>query len=210
GQIFQAFVADNNGFFEKGWQGTEMYSQWWMDATRPYYNNDMKIRCCPLYANPDGANVWNMCWAFPTPSRPCPDYGSYGINGWVENVSLTIYGGSTNNWRTPNVRGAADVPLLFDEPWIDTWPRETNPPPEFEDEPWLGGDEMMMSRLCRNWHKNGCTNMLFLDFSARKVGLKELWTLKWHRKFDTCGPWTKCGGVQPTDWPLWMRDFKEY
>ena len=52
--------------------------------------------------------------------------------------------------------------------------------------------------------------MLFMDWSVRKVGLKELWTLKWNRNFDTAGPWTKAGGVKPEDWPEWMRRFKDY
>jgi hypothetical protein len=42
------------------------------------------------------------------------------------------------------------------------------------------------------------------------VGLKELWTLKWHRSFNTAGPWTKAGGVSPEDWPEWIRPFKDY
>jgi len=45
---------------------------------------------------------------------------------------------------------------------------------------------------------------------VRKVGLKELWTLKWSKYFDTSGPWTKAGGVAPEDWPAWMRGFKDY
>jgi hypothetical protein len=49
-----------------------------------------------------------------------------------------------------------------------------------------------------------------MDWSARKVGLKELWKLKWHRTFNTDGPWTQAGGVRPTDWPAWMKDFKDY
>jgi len=49
-----------------------------------------------------------------------------------------------------------------------------------------------------------------VDGSARKVGLKESWTLKWYRLFNTPGPWTKAGGVRPEDWPRWMRPFKEY
>ncbi len=52
--------------------------------------------------------------------------------------------------------------------------------------------------------------MLFMDWSVRKVGLKELWTVKWHREFDTDGPWTRAGGVEPEDWPAWMRTFKDY
>ena len=58
-------------------------------------------------------------------------------------------------------------------------------------------------------HQTG-TNVLFMDWTVRSVGLKELWTLKWHRKYPTNGPLTKAGGVQPGDWPEWMRNFKEY
>jgi prepilin-type processing-associated H-X9-DG protein len=58
-------------------------------------------------------------------------------------------------------------------------------------------------------HQTG-TNVLFLDWSVRAVGLKELWTLKWHRKYPINGPLTKAGGVQPSSWPEWMRNFKDY
>ncbi len=57
---------------------------------------------------------------------------------------------------------------------------------------------------------NGFVNVVFMDWSSRKVGVKELWILKWHREFDTAGPCTKAGGVQPENWPQWMRSFKEY
>jgi prepilin-type processing-associated H-X9-DG protein len=57
---------------------------------------------------------------------------------------------------------------------------------------------------------NGFINLLFMDWSARHIGLKENWTLKWHHAFNTSGPWTKAGGVQPSDWPEWLRRFKDY
>jgi hypothetical protein len=53
-------------------------------------------------------------------------------------------------------------------------------------------------------------NCVFVDFSVRKVGLKEFWTLKWHFQYDTTGAWTKSGGVKPEDWPEWMKRFKDY
>jgi len=53
-------------------------------------------------------------------------------------------------------------------------------------------------------------NCRFLDWSVRKVGIKELWTLKWHKDFDTANPYTRAGGVQPKDWPPWTRRFKDY
>jgi hypothetical protein len=31
-------------------------------------------------------------------------------------------------------------------------------------------------------------NGLFLDWLVRRIGLKELWTLKWEPKYDTAGP----------------------
>jgi hypothetical protein len=49
-----------------------------------------------------------------------------------------------------------------------------------------------------------------MDSSVRKVGLKELWTLKWHRNFNTNGYYTKAGGATAEDWPEWMRRFKDY
>jgi len=42
------------------------------------------------------------------------------------------------------------------------------------------------------------------------VDLKQLYTLKWSSAFNTAGPWTKAGGVEPEDWPQWMRKYKDY
>jgi hypothetical protein len=51
---------------------------------------------------------------------------------------------------------------------------------------------------------------VFADWSVRKVGLKELWTLKWHRTYNVNGMWTQAGGVTPDMWPVWMRKYKDY
>ena len=70
---------------------------------------------------------------------------------------------------------------------------------------WWGASDY----TCINRHDGG-TNSLFLDWSVRKVGLKELWTLKWNRGYNTAGPWTKAGGARPEDWPAWMCGFRDY
>jgi prepilin-type N-terminal cleavage/methylation domain-containing protein/prepilin-type processing-associated H-X9-DG protein len=100
-----------------------------------------------------------------------------------------------------SLRGRANIPTLFDSsgPW-DSIPSERTRPPRTEFE---------AHSVCINRH-NGHINVLFLDWSVRKVGLKELWTLKWDSDWDTAGRWTKAGGVQPEDWPEWMRSFKDY
>jgi len=57
---------------------------------------------------------------------------------------------------------------------------------------------------------NGFVNFLFMDWSVRHVGLKENWTLKWHRGYVTSGPYTTAGGARPEDWPVWLRRYKDY
>jgi prepilin-type processing-associated H-X9-DG protein len=102
------------------------------------------------------------------------------------------------------------VPLFSDAALYTTLPEHTHAPPEHADI-WFVKFyvDTTMDEVCIDRH-SGSVNLLMLDSSVRKVGLKELWTLKWNRKFDTQGPWTKAGGVQPSDWPAWMRNFKDY
>jgi prepilin-type N-terminal cleavage/methylation domain-containing protein len=68
---------------------------------------------------------------------------------------------------------------------------------------------LLTNQFCIDRH-DGCINGLFMDWSVRKIGLKELWTLKWNEDFDTANRWTLAGGVQPEDWPEWMRGLKDY
>ncbi|MDT8300864.1 MAG: hypothetical protein RQ760_05215 [Sedimentisphaerales bacterium] len=114
---------------------------------------------------------------------------------------------TVNNWRTPNVNGAGYVPLFMDALRFNIFPRDIDNPPETEDMAWQGMQHMR--RICINRH-DGFINMSFLDWSVRKIGLKEMWTLKWHRAYNQAGPWTMSGGVQPSDWPAWMKSFKDY
>jgi len=58
-----------------------------------------------------------------------------------------------------------------------------------------------MKAFCLNRHDEGI-NGLFVDFSTRKIGLKELWRLKWHREFNI--------HAAPPVWPEWMKRFRDY
>ncbi|MFC1793919.1 hypothetical protein ACFL3Q_10080, partial [Planctomycetota bacterium] len=151
--------------------------------------------------------------AWRVPSSHGSDEGSYGPNGWMCNppANLTSLWGRSPieyHWRTHQVPGAYNVPVFTEGWWVDAWPRDENLPPDVGDRtPVIGGHEMRT--LCVNRH-GGAQFCLFADWSVRKVGLKELWKLKWHRQFDTNGTWTKAGGAQPDDWPEWMRGFKDY
>ena len=64
-------------------------------------------------------------------------------------------------------------------------------------------------RVCLNRHQYA-VNCAFADWSIRKVELKELWTLKWHKNYHTRGPWTLAGNVSLDRWPKWMKSLTDY
>jgi prepilin-type N-terminal cleavage/methylation domain-containing protein/prepilin-type processing-associated H-X9-DG protein len=151
-------------------------------------------------------------------------YGSYSLNNWAavhpEDRGSFIVGVELAKpsltpedtfWGATHSRAQADIPLFLDSTWWCAWPKDVDQPPQYEehDEDFPCGCKNSMRRLCINRHY-GHVNTVFVDGSARKVGLKELWTLKWHRRFNTANQWTKAGGVRPEDWPEWMRNFKDY
>ena len=116
-------------------------------------------------------------------------------------------------WRKADVRGQERIPVLLDsaEHWCTSYFYSDVPsPPDCDAIPTtLVRPSTARNPACINRHHGG-VNVLFMDWSVRKVGLKELWTLQWQRQFDPANKWTKAGGVQPEDWPQWMRGFKNY
>jgi prepilin-type N-terminal cleavage/methylation domain-containing protein/prepilin-type processing-associated H-X9-DG protein len=147
-------------------------------------------------------------WSRETPTSQVYAW-SYGISyGFA--VSDLPCPPETYNWASLKGLPCASVPVIFDcIGRLDLPPYHKNPAPPYEDFRDPSDASYTWQEVCLNRH-NGGVNYLFLDWSVRRVGLKELWTLKWLRDFDTAGPWTKAGGVQPEDWPQWMRRFKDY
>ncbi len=140
---------------------------------------------------------------------------SYGINNWVSNPPakyISIQGRPTSyNWRrTSGAKFPNRVPVFADTMWRGGGPDDhggDGQPPNYDGEWTSAGAEMR--HFCINRHE-GYNNHLFMDWSVRKVGIKELWKLKWHRYFNTSNQWTRAGGVQTSTWPMWMRRFPNY
>jgi prepilin-type processing-associated H-X9-DG protein len=154
--------------------------------------------------------------------------GSYGMNGWIgdrtyrptglneaEAAAFRAY--AAKRWTRATLRSPSEIPFLFDCAYTGITPWETDEPPAHEEDftvfssdiPWER-QHNTIRRACFDRHAGGTVNVAFLDGSARRVGLKELWTLKWYTQCSTRGPWTKAGGALPEDWPEWMRRFKDY
>ena len=111
-------------------------------------------------------------------------------------------------WRKSSTsRTPSQVPIILDAQWIDGWPQHADVPPPSDNMRWSDGNNF--SRFVINRH-TGYVNAAFMDGTARKVGLKQMWTLKWHKNFNTKYRWTVAGGVERDDWPEWMRGFKDF
>jgi len=176
-----------------------------------------EIFLCPMTKTPGGTRVVEGStfkafkdWWGPL-GGPAPRgrllCGSYAVNRFVV-IPNDFLNDRGTYWASLDVRTAASIPLFFDctRPWFGPSAKAMDSPPEHEESDDAGCESR---KVCINRHTGGI-NMAFLDGSVRKVGLKEPWTLKWHQQYNTANCWTKAGGVQPEDWPKWMRRFKDY
>lgn len=222
GFIFNMYTQDYDQKFQEGWGQSTVNSNWWMDSAIGYYQNIDEMRFCPTATKtrlmPDGVTSGPgdgkrpfMAWGhLPQFFNPATDCGSYGINGWLEDSKVATGDRAKKFWRKiTEVTNSGNVPMLMDAQWVDAWPEPEHAPPSAENTDWRDQQDSHMVRMLQNRH-NERQNVLWVDGSAQTVGIKQLWTLKWHKEFNTGGPWTTGGGVRNTDWPVWMRVFKDY
>jgi prepilin-type N-terminal cleavage/methylation domain-containing protein/prepilin-type processing-associated H-X9-DG protein len=228
--IWAMYVDDNNGMFPKRRSEAINKDTRWITVLYDYYK-DGDFRVCPVAPKPasetgtatsvyDLAGDGNTSWGIVGPSgdRPVGTWGSYGINGWVyqngQDGGADLYGKpAAYFWKMPGVKGAFEIPMFLDAYFWCGWPEFSNTPRQFEEK--LPGnykttDPDAMDRFLINRH-SGAINGAFLDFHIERVGLKSLWAWQWAKppRYIKNGPWTKAGGVLPTDWPQWMRPFKD-
>jgi len=216
--VFSAYTGDYDGYFMKGWIGVEPGGHdegrgIWLNATRSYYADSNDIRLCPVASKPyteGGEPGFGGAWGISRSTAQAALnglYTSYTINWWVNNptpLSLTsVVGGKTKyHWRHVDQKGANNIPLLVDGLMWLARPNHTNTPPPYNG-CWGWSEGGGMKRVCINRH-DGYINGVFMDFSVRKMGLKQLWKFKWHRGFDTLM------GPGPGEWPEWMKSFNDY
>ena len=232
GLMYAMYCDNNSGYFFSGQidgRSTAIktdHGQYWTTLMEPYSKN-AKMWLCPEVTKPklihgapgmpEKGDLPDVAWAASNVTLNIMRIGSYGINGWILNPvpdATTIFNRTPveNSWRTCQNKGANNIPVFADMWYMDAWPTDGDPPADDissggpgvncpgDKETYNMGNEMQ--RVCVNRH-SGYIDVVFMDWTVRKIGLKELWVLKWNKSYDLCGRYTN-------SWPQWMQKFKDY
>jgi len=210
GLVFSMYANNNNGHFfsyTKKYGGEDIITVW-TDELQEYYD-DAKLCFCPMAKKISDRPLVRefrvggkfLAWSI----EGFQGYsGRYGAGSYGLNAMVLTHKTSLEYWRGDNARGAMYVPLVLDSIWYAACPDSTDLPPPYDDIP-VADIVASMGSFCINRH-NWQVNGVFLDYSVRSVGLKELWKLRWYKGIDTIhqGPSVWNG------WPAWMSGLKDY
>jgi len=209
GLVWKVFTGDNNDRFLTGLD--------WLGPLKSYYK-DPGVLLCPAARKTGPATdrggsyrggkntVWRWDYRFENGGHRTFT-GSYGLNFWCTHSEEGGRGRFLNAlWTTPAIKGGFEAPLFTDCSVLGAAPLHSDIPPDYDGQLYCDGSNRdEMRALCFNRHGAGTINALFVDFSARSVGLKELWELKWHRKW-----FWNLKGVPDCDPPAQFRDPKHW
>ena len=234
GLIWRLYTDDYNGHFSDG-TGVGWVRGQWVIGLWDYYEDREKLLTCPSATKPlpgfqlGGAFRWGGPYnTYQASGSPSPDgkydFPSYGMNNWVFNRPSG--GGALQgrpdilHWGRMDAKGGNQIPLFLDSMWRGGGPfyqggsfnSQRIKPPSYNGQ-WgdngnltgtAGGFGHEMKHFCIDRHSKA-VNGVFFDLSTRKIPLKHLWRLKWHKEFNTNGYLANGAEV----WPDWMSSFKE-
>ena len=213
------FFEDLSGFTDSD---PRVREPMWPQCVENYISND-SVLLCPEASKEKPSGVGNgpahrgtTDWAWNIrkwySDNPNQWIGSYGKNAWVAHFRSDGWFGAQdrNFWHTTiDVDRPEIVPLVADSAWFHPLPLHSDSPPRARDDMTLGGFGQNIWLIAMDRHLEG-VNVGFFDGSSRGIGVKGLWSLKWHPLWNLENRWTQAGGVSPGDWPAWMRTYQEY
>ena len=210
---FSMYTTGNKGSFNAGWPSVYLDGALmeWHNSLEPCYGDNVDLACCPLATRPasEGGRIPFAAWGTYTGVWfRVIRHGSYGINGYAHNPPMGMESHNrpvTYFWRTAYVRRTDKIPLFLDTQRFDGWPLQMDVPPEVIDDYFGGTQTDQMRRYTVNRHE-GYVNGIFMDFSGRKIGLKELWKLEWHQGYRENDP-SPTAWDDPDHWMFGMRDY---
>lgn len=214
------FLNDNKGIFpDADWNGdnsTDPHGQWWIQPFKQYMADNMDILLCrKAILHPDdvpGSDTFapsqhTECWGsrdkVPAPTAGKWTWASYAPNAWMMDPTKGTWGAPRTDpkvfWgKFEKVTAPYQVPFFLDARWVDVWPDDTDVPRNEEWSGTSGGGYMRAVALTRHGLK---TVVVFMDGSVSRTDIKDLWRLKWHRKYNLTNTYTQANAP----WPAWMR-----
>ena len=205
GAAFVLYAADWDG---KILPALNANGEMWGDKLMEYHGSE-EIRFCPDAAKPPApepitADVmgWVEKYWYCVSDTGGETRSSYGMNGWAHKPvqGFTFGWPLENHWGKMFVKNSTNVPLALDCVWKEGYPDNSwVEAKDTQEETILSafgytatGPYDEIGRFCIDRH-SGSVNGCFMDGSARAVPLENLWTLKWHKKYqpkyDAVVPW---------------------
>jgi len=181
-------------------------NEYWTSILGPYYSENAAMLICPMTVDPPGSEgtgnigvpgvrmgTADLAWS--------EQRSAYGTKEPFNRSSYTYNGNlhpqSTIGLDDDRYQGVSDIrrtgrtPLFGDAIWRESHPGKPGlrifPGDLYDPRSSIPGSSDGMFRLVTNRH-GPITNIVFADTHAEAVALPDLWTLQWHRNFDTTAP----------------------
>jgi prepilin-type N-terminal cleavage/methylation domain-containing protein/prepilin-type processing-associated H-X9-DG protein len=196
-QMGFAFTMYQNDSRQKSFFYRADYQTFWMTVLLKYQGKSTRIRRCA--ETTDASNGWGSVFEYWGPDMGNTwmqeHTGSYAFNGWLYRLDVNnttggglIYGvGAPIDFHTLPAKNASNVPVFADSTWVDTWPKDTDPPPTnplFDGQPPAStGPPYTMRRVTIPRHMKRNSNVVFLDGSAQSFPIRQLYKLQWSKTF---------------------------
>jgi hypothetical protein len=113
------------------------------------------------------------------------------------------------------VKNTSRIPLQGDSNFAAGFPHSYDTPATYRLHGPVDGGGGETNRWNLDRHRLS-VNLVFLDWSVRKVGLRQLWEIRWNREINNNGAsnWGNLSIVpdwrDPMQWPEWMRQSQNY
>jgi len=202
GLIWAMYTDSANGKFPTGdmpnlqSMGGDMPRGMWVATLRSGWEKHPEMFLCPAANRPNPAGnhgSFDLAHSFADYKESggtavLGEHSSYGINCWAYSTDVDLQGRTAAwHWKSLyNVKNAGAVPLFLDSMWRGGgpfWERPEAIAPPVRNGEWQAAKHEM-KHFALDRHAGG-VNSLFMDNSVRKVRVKELWELRWHRQYDT-------------------------
>jgi prepilin-type N-terminal cleavage/methylation domain-containing protein/prepilin-type processing-associated H-X9-DG protein len=195
-QMNFAFSMYQNDCRQKSFFYRADYQTFWMTVLLKYQGKNARIRTCP--ETTDASFGWGSPFEYWGPDMSNPwmqeHTGSYAFNGWLYRLFPDKSGGgqqygigSPNDFFLLPTKESSNVPVFADATWVDTWPKDTDPPPTnplFDGQPPANtGPPYTMRRVTIPRHMRRNCNVVFLDGNAQSIPIRGLYRLQWSKTF---------------------------